>query len=298
MAFLPFIYNPNFLAGSVFQLPVPINSWVESHVIRNTVRDLPGANGSFLLQQSNAPTRIQIRGEIVGWDTGGAITVAAARTKLHLFEAAVRGPFWLFRYNDSGFYECVAESFASHRTNEPDDVFEYDLTVLALNPYRYTGLGVEGANLPSSGGWDYGSTSGGGINVGDGAGGTVIQAMNPVQPIFAFFPGIAADTPAGGEGVKRYVAGDAGAILEVARLGVSAVSGAFGTGTTTVRVAKAARGSELGTYMEVSLSESATNAVTTTGAFEVTPGDYLYFTVSGAVHADIQCYVDVEVTTA
>lgn len=290
MAFLPYIYNPN-ASPSVIQLPMPTLEWSETRTFRNELATQPSAHGAMLLDQSMAPVRIDIRGLIVGWASENSVTVTAARNALVALENALQGHFWLLRYTDESWNYCVLQSFTVGRDHHPDDVMEYSLSVIALSPTRtYSGSGIEEGPT----GWDYGPDDGG-IPTGDGGtGDEVTPPMEYNQPIAVLFSGLPDDTPPGGVGIKRYVPGTAGAALSVARLGVAGVGQSFGTGTTTIRVAKAPRGSEVGAYMELALDDSATNGVTTTGAFAVTPGDYLYFTVSGAVHSDILVYADVE----
>lgn len=305
MAFNPLIYNPNYSEDSgYFYLPLPIRSWRPSSTWRNTYKRIPGATGRLLVDQVRESVRFDIQGEIVGWNgSTSSITVAQALDTVSKFRAALDGPFYLWRYTDELWTQCVSNNLSISANNEPDDYLRYSLSVECLFPYPYTGTdATDGASddltAGSSGatGSPY-DTGDGGLGVSDGGSNNAVEAsMIVIMPLTVQFYGIPDDTAASG-GLQRYVPGTSGASLQVARLGVSGVSGVMGSGTTKVRVAKASRGNEGGTYIELDLASASTAGVETTGAFAVSPGDTLYFSVQDAVHSDIQVYADVEVSS-
>ena len=297
----PMIHTANGTSTKIY-LP-PTLDWSITRSQRNTIAQIPKRKGALLLETLADVTNIRISGMILGLTVaGGQYTFASglarddAMSIWDEIEAGVIGaPFHLYRWTDRCWTDCVIASPPIVLSEKPDDVFSFELNINALNPTELK-TGLDNGDV---GKWDSFSSS--------STGGTTPAVAIDTQTISGFFPGLAVTNSTPNTEFRKIVQGTAGADYTVRRVGVSAIGGAQPTSygptaytDTTITFSNAAIGGG-GDTMTVTIDGTPLPAngpwanESTSGAFTVTVGNYLYAWVSsGGSFSDIQFYADLD----
>lgn len=291
--YAPMIYNPAVHSpGTGFFLPQPHERWNQTPAMDNRTTPVVGAHGHLYLGQYKAPVEIEISGLIVGYDPepdgdysygpydhSTPITRRGARTLRDALLSAITGPFWLWRYTDRCYKQCILDAAPFVWPNQPDITMSYSLRIRALNPVAQTVNNAYAAYYPYRA---FTCEPGGG-------GGETPVLYKPYQTFSYLFIGVPDVTLAGGE-IQLPLQGDGA--KSVVRLAILSASGALGTGNTTVRLATAGVGGG-GDSMDVTIDETETSGANTDGFDTSASTLYLFLTEAG-VHSDIQVLVQVE----
>lgn len=293
MQLSPMIHNPTLhTEGQGFFLPLPITSWSETDEMRTVVEVVAGADGELPLSQRRGGISIQVSGRIVGFTSyaedlqgtpyslASSITAEFAKRFRDALRAACRGQFSLYRFDDRRWDGCFLESAPFVWTNRTDAVIEYSLSIRCTNPDENTSEGIA-----QTGTNPYGFL----IQRYSSGGAEPMTYRNDLQPTYTFLGLAAATTP--GKEIIIPTPGPATATWRVARLLILSVTGAVGTGDTTVVLSTTPIGVAGGQSMSVTIDEGDTTGEETDG-FDVAGLSNLYLYLSaGGVHADVQVLI-------
>lgn len=287
--FAPAIVN-DALGGAVFLPVLRVGNRgltiQRTRQMRNDTLALPGARGSLLLEQVEGETLIDVSGVVVGFESApynlSRVSRDGALARVAEIEAATSGVFAFYHYTTQAWTTCVLEQAPLTWDGRQDWWLNYSLRIRALDPVPDLTVSLSAAspydNLVVN-------------NPAAGEGSSIPVVTKAFESFSVMFPKLAAATVAGEE--YRIPLPSPGQTWQVTRLAILGVSGAMGSGTTTVRLATAGVGGG-GQAMDVSIDETETRAETTSG-FSVAGGNTLHcFLTAGGVHSDVQVLVQYE----
>ncbi|MCK9520932.1 MAG: hypothetical protein M0R74_18195 [Dehalococcoidia bacterium] len=291
-------YRPALVdGGTTLWLPLPILTWNETPQFDVETAKVPRVDGHTILSSTRGTVHIQIVGRILGasetdsqFDPASALSAENARDiKEAILTFATGRTFWVYRWHDHYYKECVLKSIRTTE-NRVGQMIDYALEITACDPtvYSTTALETEGA-------WENWTTQG-------ESGGTVTVPSDDYQTYAVTFHGSPVVTASGQDLVVR-PRGPASGTGTVVAIGVAGCSGVLpgSSGNTTARVGVASIGAS-GSTLSLSVDESTMSGIahgSLTFDFDSNGyGDPLYVHLSAVDggHTDLQVYILVRST--
>ena len=282
-------------AGTELWLPIPIMSWTETPHGEYEVVDIPRVDGRSVLSGKKGSVNIDIQGRLQALTTAagkysyaGGYSPSQGLAIKDLFNAVYGNTFYLYRWHNRRWADCILERAEFRYTDRPFRVIEYSLSIVAHTPTEETA--PASIFLTTASPWE---DMAGSVPVGD----PITMPPDDYQTVNVVFPGIIAED----RQVVIRVLGPASSTLYVAGIGIAGCSGVTpgASGTTTINASKTSLGAA---GIDVSVTEAQadnhdTGTITlSTDSDGVSDPVYIYASAAAGGHADLQVYLNI--TTA